>query len=149
MVLHDLEVLAAKFGESSDAEGVVNFINNYVKKFVQDNVIPIEVNTDFNYKTNTPIGPIYRCIEIVNDTMIRFVPAQDYFNQRWFTSFYADIDHIATIMTFDKKKNIVRQEFEEKLKTEIAEGKFVDRDTGRIIGADEHDKIRTYPNENE
>lgn len=144
MTIDDLQLLADKFGESS----VPEFINKYVKKLVQDNVIPIEVNTDFNYKKKEPIGPIYRCVEVLGN-FLRFVPAQDYFNQRWFTSFYADIDHIATVMTFDQTKNTVRQEFEEKLKTEIAEGKFVNRDTGRIIGADEPEQIRTYPSEKE
>lgn len=144
MTLDDLQLLASNFGMSD----VPEFINKYVKKLVQDNVIPIEVNTDYNYKKDEPIGPIYRCIEVVG-CLLRFVPAQDYFNQRWFTSFYADIDHIATVMTFDQKKNKVRQELEEKLKTEIAEGKFVDRDTGRIIGADEPEKIRSYPKDKE
>lgn len=144
MTIDDLQLLASNFG----AADVPEFINKYVKKLVQDNVIPIEVNTDFNYKKDEPIGPIYRCIEVVG-CFLRFVPAQDYFNQRWFTSFYADIDHIATVMTFDQKKNKVRQELEEKLKTEIAEGKFVDRDTGRIIGADEPEKIRSYPKDKE
>jgi len=145
MTIEDLQALATKFG----ADDVPSFINKYVKRIVQSNSIPIEVNTDFDYKKKEPKGRIYLCLEIVNNSLLRFVPAYDYFNARWFTSLYADIDHIITVITFDQKKNPVRQEFETKLKTEIAEGKFVDRDTGRIIGADEVDASRTYPTEKE
>lgn len=145
MTINDLEALASRFG----AADVPEFITKYVKRIVQTNSIPIEINTDFNYKTKEPIGSIHQCLEVVNGTLLRIVPSQDYFNMRWFTSLYIDIEHIATVITFDQKKNPVRQELETKLKTEIAEGKFVNRDTGRIIGADEVDKIRTYPSEKE
>lgn len=145
MTIEDLQTLATRFG----ADDVPDFINKYVKRIVQSNSIPIEVNTDFDYKKKEPKGSIYKCLEIINNSLLRFVPTFDYFNARWFTSLYADIDHIITVVTFDQKKNTVRQEFETKLKTEIAEGKFVDRDTGRIIGADEVDASRTYPTEKE
>lgn len=145
MKISDLQALVAKFG----AADIPEFFNKYVKRVVQSNSIPIEVNTDFDYKKKEPIGSIYQCLEVVDDSLLRFVPTFDYFNARWFTSLYADIDHIITIITFDQKKNPVRQELEDKLKTEIAEGKFVNRDTGRIIGADQVDEIRTYPSEKE
>lgn len=141
MTISDLQALATKFG----AADVVEFFNNYVKTLVQSNGIPIEVNTDFNYKDKKPVGSIYKCIEAIDDSLLRFVPALDYFNQRWFTSFYVSIFHITSIITFDQKKNTVRQEFETKLKTEIANGEFANRDTGHIIGADEVDAHRTYP----
>ena len=144
MTIDDLQTIANNFGETD----IPSFFNKYVKRFVQINAISIEVNTDYNYKDKKPIGPIYHCVEVIGN-LLRFVPAADYFNNRWFVSLYAGIDHITTLMTFDQKKNKFRQEYESKLKTEIAEGKFVNRDTGRIIGADEPEHIRTYPSEKE
>lgn len=144
MTIADLESLAGEFG----AAGIPELFNKYVKNVSLISGKVIEINTDFQYRKKEVIGPIYYCAGVTGN-LIRLVPALDYANNRFYNSLYVDAERLATIMTFDKAANKFRQEFEAKLKSEIAEGKFVDRDTGRIIGADEPEQIRSYPSEKE
>jgi len=144
MTLADLTSLAGDLG----AADIPELFNKFVKNVSLISGKVIEVNTDFNYRKKEIIGPIYHCAGVTGN-LIRLVPANDYANNRYFNSLYVDAERLATIMTFDQAVNKFRQEYEAKIKTEIAEGKFVDRDTGRIIGADEPEKIRSYPKEKE
>lgn len=144
MTLNDLTTLAGEIG----AAGIPDLFNKFIKNVSLISGKVIEINTDFDYRKKAVIGPIYFCAGVTGN-LIRLVPAMDYPNNRYFNSLYVDAERIVTIMTFDQAVNKFRQEYETKLKTEIAEGKFVNRDTGRIIGADEPERIRTYPSKKE
>jgi hypothetical protein len=144
MTLADLTSLAGVLG----AADIPELFNKFIKNVSLISGKVIEINTDFDYRKKEIVSPIYYCAGVTGN-LIRLVPANDYAVNRHFNSLYVDAERLATVMTFDQTVNKFRQEYEAKLKTEIAEGKFVNRDTGRIIGADEPERIRTYPSEKE
>jgi len=144
MTTADLNAIATQIG----AADIPELFNNYVKNIALVSGKVIEIITDYDYKAKKPRGIIYHCAGMVGN-LIRLVPAFDYFCNRHFESLYVDPERIALVLTLDQSINKYRQAYIAKLKQEIGEGKFVNRDTGRIIGADEVEAQRTYPSTKE